>query len=182
VNACVLSVGIAESDIRLPRSNTTVMESQISYSLSTVGQVISGGERLVSADEMPESFVIDPGLYDQDNRRRLAFFSDDEVVVTLDCSAHTVRFETPVIDLTLSIDARYHGREHFWALTVLLICSETVAGEVDLLPATGRCGFCLDRFHPSFELKQPRLLCCAHSFCFGCLQRAFTRLPYEGVL
>jgi len=46
------------------------------------------------------------------------FTAGDEVVVTLDCSAQTLRLHTPTVDHTISILPQHHNPQQQWVLNV----------------------------------------------------------------
>ena len=81
------------------------------------GDVIAARE-VISREDLPASSIIQPdllktrGLYDK------VFTAGDEVLVTLDCSAHTLRLQSPTVDHTISILQQHHNPQQQWVLNV----------------------------------------------------------------
>jgi len=53
-----------------------------------------------------------------------AFTGGDEVVVTLDCSAHTLRLQSPTVDHTISIWQQHHNPQQQWVLNAKFMGGE----------------------------------------------------------
>jgi len=67
---------------------------------------------------VPASSIIQPDLFKQREDGNKAFTAGDEVVVTLDCSAHKLRLQTPTVDHTISILQQHHNPQQQWVLNV----------------------------------------------------------------
>jgi len=79
------------------------------------GTVWTAGQ-IISSAYLPSSSIIQPDLFKQ--RGYEAFTAGDEVVVTLDCSAHTLRLQSPTVDHTISMEEQHHNPQQQWVLNV----------------------------------------------------------------
>jgi len=77
--------------------------------------VYAAGQKIIGYDDLPAS-IIQPDLFKQ--RDNQAFAEGAEVVVTLDCSAHTLRLQSPTVDHTISILQQHHNPQQQWVLNV----------------------------------------------------------------
>jgi len=71
------------------------------------GTVCAAGQ-WTKGDDLPASSIIQPDLFKQRGGDK-AFTAADEVVVTLDCSAHTLRLQSPTVDHTISMLQQHHN-------------------------------------------------------------------------
>jgi len=81
--------------------------------------VRAAGQWIKGAD-LPSSSIIQPDLFKQRGVDDKVFAEGDEVVVTLDCSAHTLRLQSPTVDHTISILQQHHNPQQQWVLNVNL--------------------------------------------------------------
>jgi len=73
----------------------------------------------ISSDDLPASSIIQPDLFKQRREYDQVFTGGDEVEVTLDCSAHTLRLQSPTVDHTISIaKPSFWQRAQQWVLNV----------------------------------------------------------------
>jgi len=80
--------------------------------------VIAAGQWIIIGG-VPASSIIQPDLFKQRGARGdKVFTGGDEVVVTLDCSAHTLRLQSPTVDHTISILQQHHNPQQQWVLNV----------------------------------------------------------------
>jgi len=64
------------------------------------------------------SSIIKPDLFKQRRHGDQAFAAGDEVVVTLDCRAHTLRLQSPTVDHKIDILRQHHNPQQQWVLNV----------------------------------------------------------------
>jgi len=74
--------------------------------------------RYISMGGLQASSIIQPDLFKQRGGADKVFTAGDEVVVTLDCSAHTLRLQSPTVDHTISILQQHHNPQQQWVLNV----------------------------------------------------------------
>jgi len=90
-----------------------------SYCMGSGGELRAAGQWSIS-DAVPASSIIQPDLFKQREDDDKAFTAGDEVLVTLDCSAHTLRLQSPTVDHTISILQQHHNPQQQWVLNVNL--------------------------------------------------------------
>jgi len=86
------------------------------------GAVRAAGHRI--NDDLPASSIIQPDLLKQRQLWDRVFSEGDEVVVTLDCSAHTLRLQSPTVDHIISIRQQHHNPQQQWVLNVNYLYGE----------------------------------------------------------
>jgi len=109
-------IGVSAPDIDVDTDGNTYKDST-SYCMWSSGEVRSAGQRISSA-ALPASSIIQPDLFKQRGLCDKVFTAGDEVVVTLDCSAHTLRLQSPTVDHTISILQQHHNPQQQWVLNV----------------------------------------------------------------
>jgi len=107
-----LFIGVSAPDIKPDSDGNTYYDSS-SYCMASTGQVWAAGQWIRSGG-LPASSIIQPDLFKQQG----AFTGGDEVVVTLDCSAHTLRLQSPTVNHTISILQQHHNPQQQWVLNV----------------------------------------------------------------
>jgi len=111
-----LHIGVAASSSRTDHCGTT-LDDPFCYCMRNCGTVRAAGKQIIARDKLPSSSIIRPDLYKERFGDHKAFTEGDEVVVTLDCTAHTLRLQTPVVDHTISI-LQQHWTQQQWVLNV----------------------------------------------------------------
>jgi len=109
-----LIIGVSAPGIK-PDSDGNTCEDSSSYCISSTGGVYAAGKRIHS---VPTSSIIESDLFKQRGVYDKVFTAGDEVVVTLDCSAHTLRLQSPTVDHTISILQQHHNPQQQWVLNV----------------------------------------------------------------
>jgi len=109
-----LAIGVSAPGIE-PNSYGTIAGDSSSYGMASTGGVCAVGQRI---SDLPASSIIQPDLFKQRGKYDKVFTGGDEVVVTLDCSAHTLRLQSPTVDHTISILQQHHNPQQQWVLTV----------------------------------------------------------------
>jgi len=92
-------------------------EDSSSYCMWSDGGVWAAGQ-CISRGDLPASSIIQPDLFKQRGGNDKVFTAGDEVLVTLDCSAHTLRLQSPTVDHTISIRQLHHNPRQQWVLNV----------------------------------------------------------------
>jgi len=110
-----LFIGVSAPGIE-PDSTGSTDEDSSSYCMVSSGGVRAAGLWIIE-DDLPASSIIQPDLFKQREAAK-AFTAGDEVVVTLDCSAHTLRLQSPTVDHTISILQQHHNPQQQWVLNV----------------------------------------------------------------
>jgi len=109
-----LLIGVSAPGIE-PDGYGTTDEDSSSYCMVSSGTVWAAGQRI---SDIPASSIIQPDLLEQRGGYDQVFTAGDEVVVTLDCSAHTLRLQSPTVDHTISILQQHHNPQQQWVLNV----------------------------------------------------------------
>jgi len=112
-----LAIGVSAPGIKPNIIGLTFVDSS-SYCMSGDGTVYAAGQMIIERDDLPASSIIQPDLFKQRGKYDQAFTEGDEVVVTLDCSAHTLRLESPTVDHTISILQQHHNPQQQWVINV----------------------------------------------------------------
>jgi len=112
-----LFIGVSAPGIEPDRDGNTYLKSS-SYCMASSGAVRAAGQKIISSDDLPASSIIQPDLFEQRGVHDKVFTAGDEVVVTLDCSAHTLRLQSPTVDHTISILQQHHNPQQQWVLNV----------------------------------------------------------------
>jgi len=81
------------------------------------GAVMAAGKRAIRSDELPASSIIQPDVYNQREEPQRVFTVGDEVLVTLDCSEHSLRVQSPTVDHTIIMQQKHHQQQR-WVLNV----------------------------------------------------------------
>jgi len=89
-----------------------------SYCINSDGTVYAAGKKIIGSDDLPASSIIQPDMFKQRWLYDKVFTEGDEVVVTLDCSAHTLRLHSPTVDHTISILQQHRNPQQQWGLNV----------------------------------------------------------------
>jgi len=129
-------IGISAPGIKASRDGTTDTDPS-SYCMMSSGAVMAGGRWTLYSNHLPASSIIQPELYKQRRGDDAAFAAGDEVVVTLDCSAHTMRLQSPTVDHSISILQQHRSPQQQWVLNLNFWIgglSGSFADEVHLLP------------------------------------------------
>jgi len=111
-----LIIGVSAPGIKPDSDGHTAWDSS-SYGMASNGGVYAAGRWIKGAD-LPASSIIQPDLFKQRGVYDKVFTAGDEVVVTLDCSAHTLRLQSPTVDHTVSILQQHHNPQQQWVLNV----------------------------------------------------------------
>jgi len=112
-----LLIGVSAPGIEPDRDGRTAWDSS-SYCMGSSGAVCAAGQFISMGDDLPASSIIQPDLFKQRGDEDKVFAAGDEVVVTLDCSAHTLRLQSPTVDHTISIRQQHHNPQQQWVLNV----------------------------------------------------------------
>jgi len=81
------------------------------------GQVRAAGQRIISDyTKLPASSIIQADLFKEQADRDKVFRAGDEVVVVLDCTAHTLRLQSPTVQHVIPIQQQHHQQQ--WVLNV----------------------------------------------------------------
>jgi len=113
----VLFIGVSAPGIK-PDSNGYTGDDSSSYCMWSNGDVRAAGQWIMSGAGLPASSIIQPDLFEQRGDWDKVFTGGDEVLVTLDCSAHTLRLQSPTVDHTISILQQHHNPQQQWVLHV----------------------------------------------------------------
>jgi len=112
-----LFIGVSAPGTKPDRDGHTFEDSS-SYCMSSYGGVYAAGQWIIKGADLPASSIIQPDLFKPRGEVDKAFTTGDEVVVTLDCSAHTLRLQSPTVDHTISIRQQHHNPQQQWVLNV----------------------------------------------------------------
>jgi len=111
-----LFIGIAAAGIEPDEYGTTSGDSS-SYGMWSIGEVIVAGEGIFDGYHMlPASSIIQADLIKQREACDTVFSAGDEVVVVLDCTAHTLRLQSPTVQHVIHIQQQHHQQQ--WVLIV----------------------------------------------------------------
>jgi len=110
----LLIIGVSAPCIEPDSYGNTHWDSS-SYCMKSGGAVRAAGQYI---SDLPASSIIQPDLFKQRGDDDKVFTAGDEVVVTLDCSAHTLRLQSPTVDHTISILQQHHNPQQQWVLNV----------------------------------------------------------------
>jgi len=79
--------------------------------------VIAAGQWIINnCTELPASSIIQADLFKQREHCDKVFRAGDEVVVLLDCTAHTLRLQSPTVQHVIPIQQQHHQQQ--WVLNV----------------------------------------------------------------
>jgi len=111
-----LSIGVSAPGIQ-PNSYGTTYGDSSSYCMWSDGQVRAAGQYIIGYyHELPASSIIQADLFKQRELYDKVFRAGDEVVVVLDCTAHTLRLQSPTVQHVISIQQQHHQQQ--WVLNV----------------------------------------------------------------
>jgi len=80
------------------------------------GEVRAAGQKIISDHtKLPASSIIQADLLKQRQYCDKVFHEGDEVVVVLDCTAHTLRLQSPAVQHVIPIQQQHHQQ---WVLNV----------------------------------------------------------------
>jgi len=81
------------------------------------GSVRAAGEWIIrNYTNLPPASIIQPDLLEQREFYDKAFRAGDEVVVVLDCTAHTLRLQSPTVQHVIEIQEQHYQQQ--WVLNV----------------------------------------------------------------
>ena len=81
------------------------------------GPVIAAGHMVISDyTKLPASSIMQADLFKQRADYDKVFCEGDEVLVVLDCTAHTLRLQSPTVQHVIPIQQRHYQRQ--WVLNV----------------------------------------------------------------
>ena len=101
-----LLIGVSAPGIK-PDGDGCTHEDSSSYCMMSDGDVYAAGQR-ISRHCLPASSIIQPDLFEHRRWDDRAFAEWDDVIVTLDCSAHTLRLQSPTVDHTITSLQQHH--------------------------------------------------------------------------
>jgi len=79
--------------------------------------VIAAGQVIIdNYTKLPASSIIQADLLEQREHCDKVFSAGDEVVVVLDCTAHTLRLQSPTVQHEIPIQQQHHQQQ--WVLNV----------------------------------------------------------------
>jgi len=111
-----LFIGVSAPGIQPDRDGLTSGDSS-SYGMESDGQVRAAGQRIISDyTKLPASSIIQADLFKQREHYDKVFSASDEVVVVLDCTAHTLRLQSPIVQHVIPIQQQHHQQQ--WVLNV----------------------------------------------------------------
>jgi len=111
-----LFIGVSAPGVQ-PNSDGLTLGDSSSYGLWSDGQVRAAGQRIIiNHTELPASSIIRADLFKQRVALDKVFRAGDEVVVVLDCTTHTLRLQSPTVQLVIPIQQQHHQQQ--WVLNV----------------------------------------------------------------
>ena len=112
-----LFIGVSAPGIQ-PDSIGCTYEDSSSYGMWSHGQVIAAGQTIIDDyTKLPASSIIQADLFEQREwSSDKVFRAGDEVVVVLDCTAHTLRLQSPTVQHVIPIQQQHHQQQ--WVLNV----------------------------------------------------------------
>jgi len=111
-----LFIGVSAPGIQPDSYGRTVLDSS-SYGMWSHGQVNAAGQRIISNyTKLPASSIIQADLLKQREEMDKVFRAGDEVLVVLDCTAHTLRLQSPTVQHVIPIQQQHHQQQ--WVLNV----------------------------------------------------------------
>jgi len=109
-----LFIGVSAPGIRANEQGRN-SEDPSSYGLWSMGAAWQAGHMIHKAAQLPPVFVTQPDLYAKRGKGSV-FSAGDEVIVTLDCYAHTLRLQSPTVDYTCKLEPQHQQQE--WVLNL----------------------------------------------------------------
>jgi len=111
-------IGVSVPGIRPARDGSTD-EDPTSYGMRSNGVVQAGPICLTK--KLPTPAITQRDVCDKRDTKDKVFSAGDEVSVTLDCVAHTLRLQSPTINYLINIQrARESQQTQLWVLNVTL--------------------------------------------------------------
>jgi len=110
-----LFLGVSAPGIEPSRGGLTVLNKS-SYGMGSDGEVIAAGQLIISGHTQLPASSIQADLLKQREYRDKVFRAGDEVVVVLDCTAHTLRLQSPTVHHVIPIQQQHHQQQ--WVLNV----------------------------------------------------------------
>jgi len=111
-----LFIGVSAPGIQ-PNSDGLTYGDSSSYRMWSHGRVWAAGQKIIDDyTKLPASSIIQADLLKQREERDKVFRAGDEVVVVLDCTAHTLRLQSPTVQHVIPIQQQHHQQQ--WVLTV----------------------------------------------------------------
>jgi len=111
-----LFIGVSAPGIQ-PSSDGITGGDSSSYGMVSDGDVRAAGQQIIrDFTKLPASSIIQADLFKQREDRDKVFRAGDEVVVVLDCTAHTLRLQSPTVQYVIPIQQQHHQQQ--WVLNV----------------------------------------------------------------
>jgi len=111
-----LFIGVSAPGIQ-PNSDGLTSVDSSSYGMASNGGVTAAGPQIISNyTGLPASSIIQADLLKQQEYCDKVFRAGDEVVVVLDCTAHTLRLQSPTVQHVIPIQQQHHQQQ--WVLNV----------------------------------------------------------------
>jgi len=111
-----LFIGVSAPGIQ-PNSDGTTNWDSSSYGMWGGGGVLAAGQRIIDDySKLPASSIVQADLLKQREKWDKVFRAGDEVVVVLDCTAHTLRLQSPTVHHVIPIQQQHHQQQ--WVLNV----------------------------------------------------------------
>jgi len=109
-----LIIGVSAPGIQ-PDSNGYTVGDSSSYGMESSGHVWAAGQRNIDDyTKLPASSITQADLFKQREVNDKVFRAGDEVVVVLDCTAHTLRLQSPTVLHVIPIQQQHHQQQ--WVL------------------------------------------------------------------
>jgi len=111
-----LIIGVSAPGIQPDSNGLTYLDSSC-YGIWSDGLVRAAGQCIITDyTKLPASSIIQADLLKQRGDRDKVFRAGDEVVVVLDCTAHTLRLQSPTVQHVIPIQQQHHQQQ--WVLNV----------------------------------------------------------------
>jgi len=111
-----LFIGVSAPGIQ-PNSEGWTEGDSSSYGKWSDGAVNVAGQLIIDdCSNLPASSILQADLFKQRGNSDKVFRAGDEVVVVLDCTAHTLRLQSPTVQHVIPIQQRHHQQQ--WVLNV----------------------------------------------------------------
>jgi len=113
-----LFIGVSAPGIQPNRDGLTCWHSS-SYGMWSHGPVNAAGQCIINNyTKLPASSIVQADLLKQRGADDKVFRAGDEVVVVLDCTAHTLMLQSPTVQHVIPIQQQHHQQQ--WVLNVNL--------------------------------------------------------------
>jgi len=111
-----LFIGVSAPGIQ-PDSYGRTHEDSSSYGMWSDGEVIAAGQMIIDDyTKLPASSIVQADLLKHREVWDKVFRAGDEVVLVLDCTAHTLRLQSPTVQHVIPIQQQHHQQQ--WVLNV----------------------------------------------------------------